>query len=196
MSNLDLGNVRAGFKAVRHAFWEHIAAVALGMELGGILIYAVAKDSWVAFAILLLLALAATAAGSILGFLFGVPRYRPDATVDGDYAPNTNLEQVSDWLTKVIIGATLVQLHDLAAAIGELSAAIDKEIGDDAGSAIVAGSVLIYSFIGGFVWSYLWTSVRLMKELAKRQKYHGGGDGQPSGDGAATKTTEAFAPTI
>ena len=147
-------------------FWEKTALAAMLMEVGGLGIYAWAMGSFPAFSILFLLALAAAGGGGVLGFLFGVPRYRAHAKIDGDYVPNTNLEQVSDWLTKIIIGATLVELDELARGIGALSSTIGGEIGTP-GSAVVAASILVFSFVGGFMWSYLWTSVRLMKELEK-----------------------------
>jgi hypothetical protein len=37
------------------------------------------------------------------------------------YAGNSNLEQISDWLTKILLGAELVQLGALTTRIGELS---------------------------------------------------------------------------
>ena len=60
--------------------------------------------------------LASLAAGALVGFLFGVPRYRTEQstpttaqaasnlTASGlpRYIPNTNLEQISDWLTKYL----------------------------------------------------------------------------------------------
>ena len=78
-----------------------------------------------------LLAGACLLVGGLLGFLFGVPRSargidhstgKPEgakgatvdpATTDGDaseYRPNTNLEEVSDWLTKILVGVGLTQL--------------------------------------------------------------------------------------
>ena len=53
-----------------------------------------------------------------MGFLFGVPwatqqitRER-EGTIRGQhsYLPNTNLEQISDWLTKIIVGVGLVEI--------------------------------------------------------------------------------------
>ena len=64
--------------------------------------------------------------GGLPGFLFGVPRTataiydmghgaassNSEPTVTpGRTLPNTNLEQVSDWLTKVLVGVTLGQLE-------------------------------------------------------------------------------------
>ena len=158
MGNLNLNHLK---------FWENTALSALLMEVGGLGIYAWAMGSVPAFAILFLVALAATGGGGVLGFLFGVPKFRADAKIDGAYLPNTNLEQVSDWLTKIIIGATLVQLDDIARAIGNLSSMIGAQIGQASGST-AASTAMIFSFVGGFMWAYLWTSVRLSKELERR----------------------------
>src|SRR5271166_176498 len=48
----------------------------------------------------------------ILGLVFGVPRARSEfiAGATERYAANSNLEQISDWLTKLLVGAGLVQL--------------------------------------------------------------------------------------
>jgi hypothetical protein len=120
-------------------------------------------------------AIAAWLAGSLLGFLFGVPRFQSVRTessgkVDpATYIPNTNLEQISDWLTKLIVGAALVQLHEIADGIGELSAQIGAAI-DRPGSAVVAGGVLVLNACAGFMWGYLWCSLRIFREMASALK--------------------------
>lgn len=151
-------------------FWENTALAALVMELAGLGLYAAAIGSITTFGILFLLALAATGGGGILGFLFGVPRYRTDAHIKSDFLYNSNLEQVSDWLTKIIIGATLVQIDDIAQAIGRVSLFIGGEIGH-AGGVTAACSIIVFSFVGGFMWAYLWVSLRLKAEYDR-----GGGD--------------------
>src|SRR4051812_34381069 len=55
---------------------------------------------------LLLLAGASLASGVGIGFLFGIPKSRqriPDQSGRPLYDPNTNLEDISDWLTKIIV---------------------------------------------------------------------------------------------
>jgi hypothetical protein len=56
----------------------------------------------------LFLAGASTLAGSVVGFLFGVPvrerKAQGSPAGDSGYQPNTNLEHISDWLTKIIVG--------------------------------------------------------------------------------------------
>lgn len=63
-------------------------------------------------------------AGSSLGFVFGIPRTLqhdvPATQVEADvdkgavkYQINTNLEQISDWLTKIIIGIGLIEMRNI-----------------------------------------------------------------------------------
>ena len=73
--------------------------------------------------------LACLATGSLFGFIFGVPRAATEPASKTDQATtltstygaysrlkaNTNMEQISDWLTKLLVGAGLVELKDLQA---------------------------------------------------------------------------------
>lgn len=60
----------------------------------------------------------ALATGGMAGFLFGIPRsaQEPQGSAGlpleqaSEYKVNTNLEQISDWLTKIIVGIGLTQL--------------------------------------------------------------------------------------
>jgi hypothetical protein len=57
-----------------------------------------------------------TVMGFVLGFLFGVPRVQtPDDNSKSPLQANTNLEQISDWLTKLLTGAALASLKDCPA---------------------------------------------------------------------------------
>ena len=79
-----------------------------------IALYAAAEGSWSIFALATLIGACAFALGALLGFLFGIPQYFAGADTPSErsratYQPNTNLTQVSDWLTKIIIGVGLVR---------------------------------------------------------------------------------------
>ena len=153
-------------------FWEVLSILGFASGLAGIGVYAhSAKSFSAAFGLLSLVGTAAWLSGGVLGFLFGVPRLRAataaptDASAVSAFIPNTNLEQISDWLTKIIVGATLVQVQPLGAAIGGLATAIGKDL-NLPGAAAVSGSVMILYFSGGFMWGYLWCSLRVFREMA------------------------------
>lgn len=66
--------------------------------------------------------------GSLLGFLFGMPRSAVAASTNEEndsnsalpYRPSTNLEQVSDWLTKILIGVGLVELSQIGPTLASM----------------------------------------------------------------------------
>jgi hypothetical protein len=165
MTNLANFGLRADGRGLR--FWELLSIFGFAGGMAVIAIYA--WPSSTTFGILALVGAAAWLSGGVLGFLFGVPRLRaavqqtPGAA--SSFAPNTNLEQISDWLTKIIVGATLVQLRPLADDVNSLALAIGAQLGTQGGAA-VAGAVMITYFAGGFLWGYLWCSLRVFKEMA------------------------------
>lgn len=114
------------------------------------------------------ISLGAASTGVLLGFLFGIPRtlqhdIAPPATNARDdadgirYQINTNLEQISDWLTKIIVGVGLVQLGSIGSWLinfsGRVSISFDSPI---LGQPFVA-SLILYFMIAGFLSGYLWT---------------------------------------
>jgi hypothetical protein len=143
---------------------------ALGVGVLAIALFALsapAKSS--AFGVCLMLASASFSAFGLLGFLFGVPRRAPDAATPSSrltYLPNTNLEQVSDWLTKLLLGAALTQLGHLFDWFGALFTRMGNALGLDAGAAF-AGGLTVYFGSAGFIGGWLATRmylVRLMTE--------------------------------
>lgn len=104
----------------------------------------------------LLLALAAALIGGVTGVVFAVPRSRRGQS-DGqslsgkdsgssDYTANTNLEQMSDWLTKGLVGAGLVELNELPSYINRVAGSLAPAIGDTPSTRPVVVCVL------GSVW--------------------------------------------
>ena len=101
-------------------------------------------------------------AGSLLGFLFGIPRaLSGDAEVSfgrehDRLITNTNLEQISDWLTKIIVGATLVQLGNLTRKFNELATFVSGIFGSPSTqNKTMAGAIILYSAILGFFACYI-----------------------------------------
>jgi hypothetical protein len=170
-----------------------VVATAVGVALAGeavLALYAWTERSASIFAVGTLFAIAAAGIAGVAGFLFGLPRYTSFVAVPvskdgevatgtttitqigsatGDFAPSNNLEQVSDWLTKLLLGAGLVQLGAVGRWLGGLvdtiAAALTVEDPTPAEARIVAGSILgIYSVVG-FLFVYLSTTLWYRRRL-------------------------------
>jgi hypothetical protein len=115
-------------------------------------------------------ALACLGAGSLLGIVFGIPRsvsQPPGGQAGPDLQANTNMEQISDWLTKLLVGAGLVELKNLPHAIDLAAQYIAPAIQSKAQispSALnsIAAAILIYFSVEGFISGYIFTRVYFM----------------------------------
>lgn len=125
---------------------------------------------------------AALVSGGLLGFIFGVPHTGdkiPDAspaesssdpeknagksTAHGsqtNYRPNTSLEQISDWLTKMLIGVGLVELKVIPGKLRLAAQFFAKGLGGDTAEAFSL-AVLVYFSVCGFVFGFLWSRLYL-----------------------------------
>lgn len=152
-------------------------AVSIAAALGvvALVLFAATEDSLSAFmkvlAPALLFAAASLATGGLFGFLFGVPR---TLTSEGTAPPapavpiiqaNTNLEQISDWLTKILIGATLVQLGNVPGGAARLFNAMAPALGDEPSSPGFAGGIVIYFAVVGFIGGWLITRLFLGRAM-------------------------------
>ncbi len=123
-------------------------------------------------------ALASLAGGFGMGFLFGIPRagrQSPDADNGAgpkDNArggtriqqPNTNLEQVSDWVTKILVGLGLVELRNMPDRVWSLAqTAAETMCGPHCSgqAASFALAVIVYSAVVGFIFGYALTRTYL-----------------------------------
>lgn len=119
----------------------------------------------------LLLATASASVGILFGFLFGIPRSLQDGPATGQTADsttsisrqtrlrvNTNLEQISDWLTKILVGVGLTNLKEIGPRLWRLAGSVAPAIG---GSAPVALAVVVNFTIWGFFVGYLLTRLFL-----------------------------------
>ena len=77
---------------------------------------------------------------------------------------NTNLEQISDWLTKTIVGVSLVELSKLPPLLDKLARYVASGMSNAGTGATAAALVIIVCFLSlGFLISYLWTRMRLTR---------------------------------
>jgi len=154
-----------------------IVIVLFSMSAGGI------SQFLVAASVGLLVASASSMVGGLLGFLFGIPRSlqasdtstgqpskRQSAPTANDdqtvtYRANTNLEQISDWLTKILVGVGLTQLTVLPEKLQALALFLSPGFGTVQHPGVIAIAVVLYFSISGFLFGYLWTRLFLGEAL-------------------------------
>jgi hypothetical protein len=158
-------------------FVARLAGVVAGAGGVAVLAFATQASTWAEYgrmvAGLLMVAGCAWSVGALIGFLFGIPRTL--SLPSGDvaegafgrdqlhYRVNTNLEQISDWLTKILVGVGLAELHRLPAALRGAADYFAAAIGGRA-AADLAGflaALLVYFSVVGFMTGYLGTRVLL-----------------------------------
>ena len=142
-----------------------------------VIVAALLADGVAAFAAIIATAFAAGMGGAAFGFLFGIPRSvaagtqaPTDAAQPGasraSYSQNTNLEQISDWLTKIVVGVGLVEAKDIAVGFGELSAKA-AAAWDLADGSATAGAIMLIGAVIGFLRCYVWTRTEFINELER-----------------------------
>jgi hypothetical protein len=119
--------------------------------------------------------------GCLLGFLFGIPRSSandgkgergageaaggsgpPAAMVAAvEYRANTNLEQISDWFTKILVGVGLTQLTKVSSLFQSLGEALQPLLGGTASAGRFGVALSVYFAVTGFMVGYLWTRLAL-----------------------------------
>ena len=134
---------------------------------------------WMVFGTGSLMAFAFSALGGFFGFLFGIPR----TSQEGSGSPpgqaagsagsasdrkglgvNTNLEQISDWLTKIIVGVGLGELTRIPGKLVDLATFFKPGLNDN----LSVSMLLVLNFlIFGFFGSYLLTRMFLARAFSE-----------------------------
>lgn len=155
--------------------WFHAVSWAMGIGFTGILIYSWAEKSWMVLACAVFVALAAALVGALGGFLFGIPKTMtappaPGAGAPTEYEGNTNLEQISDWLTKILVGAGLVELKSVPSALSAFGSAFKANDAMGKFGWVAAPSLAIVYSVCGFLLAYLWARIYMIAELEMRKE--------------------------
>ena len=162
--------------------WIFGMGLAMGLGLVVMILMGAANPGfgrWSAIMGGLLLAGSMGMIGGFIGFLFGIPRSKQQTAApakdgengDREYLENTNLEQISDWLTKIIVGLTLVQFNQIAAVVMQAGEKLAPVLVFSAAPAVgqaIAVTAILYFFIVGFLFGYLWTRI-FMEYVLRRQ---------------------------
>ena len=113
---------------------------------------------------LLITALGSILVGSLVGFLFGFPKANKKKNNEDEksFQLNTNLEEITDWLTKILVGIGISQLSSAKSNIKLLINFINKD--NDVPQSIIL-FLLLYFVIYGFFVGYLSSSLYLKSLL-------------------------------
>lgn len=156
--------------AASYALWLLTAVAGIGFAFGR-----------AGFGPALMIAIAAFWCGMLVGFVFAIPKLvvRPNGGENGTavpavtavpvnlaldrrstrYLPNTNLTDISDWLTKIIVGLGLVNLSKVPGAVQSLGAESAKAFGPNPPAPALVNATLVASFVIGVFIGYLTTRV-------------------------------------
>ncbi len=173
------------FKEKKISFTEFLIGLlgVLGISLGilGGYIYSISiksENNTEIFATIAMVSASAYVFGNLIGFLFGIPRTNEknlnSDTYDNskesknniNYRVNTNLEQVSDWLTKIIVGVGLVELSEIKSNVLSISAKIASDIKWQHAESMIIATIIYFLILGFFVVYYatrLWLTGELVK---------------------------------
>ena len=111
-------------------------------------------------------ALAALMVGGLLGFLFSIPR-SGSQNQNAAYPDNSNLVDISDWLTKILVGAGLVTLTKIPPKLELLANWIGRNgLANDQDGPVFALALLAFFGVCGFMWVYVWTRLNFSRDLA------------------------------
>lgn len=103
---------------------------------------------------------------NLIGFLFGIPR---TTVIDesekskSQYIGNDNLLQVSDWITKIILGLGLTQLNEIPYLLKRIAKFIIENTRVSNQALIIL--IILYFTCLGFLFGYLWTRLYFIKML-------------------------------
>ncbi len=83
---------------------------------------------------------------------------------------NTNLEQISDWLTKIIVGLGLIELRNVPGYLNSLSGFFALGLGGTTQLQSLAAAIIVYFVIVGFLGIYLMTRIYLAQVFSKADR--------------------------
>ena len=129
-------------------------------------------------AVAVIWAFACFSSGTFVGFLFGVPKIQQSednkAGVEsrGSYQQrvNTNLTEISDWLTKIIVGLGLINLTNIPPLLKKAAQYLSNGIlggADPESREPFALGLIVFFSVMGFLFGYLSTRLFLAPAFSK-----------------------------
>lgn len=115
-------------------------------------------------------------AGGLTGFLFGIPKMiqtnsnlSENEKTRRSITQNDNLVQISDWVTKIIVGVGLTQLYNIPGFLMKIGTAMAPSFSItsiERGRNVAIVTILYFTIIG-FMSIYLWTRLYFTKKVNK-----------------------------
>lgn len=90
---------------------------------------------------------------------------KPATASGASITVNTNLEQISDWLTKIIVGVALVEIKTLIEQMEKAAAFMANSLGGATATSFCF-AIMLYFLVSGLLGSYLLTRLFLQGALA------------------------------
>jgi tetratricopeptide (TPR) repeat protein len=166
------------------------------MVVGLLAVIALPTDNQRQWIVLLIVSMGLLAVGTVVGFLFGLPRsietdgkVNPNSTAPATTSStsqpssfvrflqtNNNLQKVSDWLTTVITGLTLTLLLKIPGYIAGFGVFLKSALGGLHDGIAIGAGMLLYFPSTGFAAGYLITRLVLTGEFDRTERALAEGD--------------------
>lgn len=157
--------------------WKCYLGTGIAAGIGAVALHTWNNDQAREFGAGFVLAGASLFVGIFIGFLFGIPKTSKinpeDAALsakdgsEASYRLNTNLEDISDWLTKMLIGVGLVQLTSIPNYLKKVALYWQSSVGSGFPAAYAAAIIIFFCTVG-FLVGYLWTRLALIEDFIEQ----------------------------
>jgi uncharacterized membrane-anchored protein YhcB (DUF1043 family) len=102
-----------------------------------------------------LLAITTFVSGSFIGTLFGMPKRNTAEDTNSTYTLNNSLVEISEWLTKIIVGLGLVNLKQLPGQLMSIGEFVSQATGGKGlGVTVYVNSIVVYFGVFGVFIGY------------------------------------------
>ncbi|WP_374460528.1 tetratricopeptide repeat protein [Chryseobacterium taeanense] len=108
-------------------------------------------------------------AGSFLGFLFGFPSHNNNQFLE-KYQRNSSLKEITSWLTKIIVGITLIEFKDIFHYLKYIIHHLSNSLSNDDSHTVIIAAIIGTYFILGFIVFFILSVTTIFEELVVNDK--------------------------
>jgi hypothetical protein len=113
------------------------------------------------------------AIGFLAGFIFGVPRKRmiQNGAINSPEPEKDNIVEISDWVTKIIVGVGLTELKNIPGFIHKIATYLAPNFGGDTFGVNNAAGVLLFFTATGFMSGYQYAKTYYTRMIESTNAY-------------------------